>query len=204
MPSPNIGVDWRRFGDVSSRLKVLISSIQHISPAHRKLVAEIVMVRLFLLIDNTIASISAKMLCGADYVDGTQPARLVTTSSMHASTTAMKSYGRASPKRFLSWTESRNIQDNLIHTLDAVDPFFSTMSNHASILREMRFVRNHIAHGNSGTHKNFRIVVRNYYGGLKRGVTPGLLLLTPAFGLPCILERYIIYSRVMIKDLVRA
>lgn len=203
MAHPNLGVDWRRFRKESLRLQSLVLSLQLIPPAHRKLVAEIVMVRLFLQVENTVASIGAKILCGAAYLDNSQPARLITTSSMSASTAAMKAHGRVSPKKNLWWTKSSDIKKNLNKTLDASDPFFSTVSNHASLLTEMRYVRNHVAHGNSGTRANFRTIIRQHYGGLRRGVTPGLLLLTLAFGSPCILERYIVSSRVMIKDLVR-
>src|SRR5207249_2455104 len=109
-------------------------------------------------------SVGAKLLCGATYLDATHPGRLVTARSMAGAVTAMKTHGRSKPKNYLSWTKSKDIQDNLSLTLDAVDPFFAVVTKHGSLLSEMRFVRNHIAHGNSGTRSNFRKVVRQYYG----------------------------------------
>lgn len=203
MPTSKLEVDWRKFRQESWRLQSLLPSLDPIPPAHRKLIAEIVMVRLFLLVDNTVASIGTKILCGASYLDGMQPARIFTARSLSAATAAMKTHGRAKPKAYLSWTKSKEIRDNLTNTLSARDPFFSSTTNHGSLLTEMRYVRNQIAHGNSRSRVNFRKVVRQHYGGLKRGMTPGLLLLTEAFGLPCLLDRYIVSSRVMIKDLVR-
>src|SRR5207249_4260998 len=102
----------------------------------RKLVAEIVMVRLFLLVENTFASVGAKLLCGATYLDATHPGRLVTARSMAGAVTAMKTHGRSKPKNYLSWTKSKDIQDNLSLTLDAVDPFFAVVSKHGSLLIE--------------------------------------------------------------------
>ena len=170
----------------------------------RKLVAEIVMIRLFLLIDNTLGSIGAKMLCGAGYLDTTRPARTHSVRTIAAAVTAMRTHGRTTPKTYLTWTKSPEIRDNLSLTLAPTDPFFATIIDHAADLNEMRRVRNHIAHKSHSTRVHFRNVVTGYYGGLKQGVTPGLLLLTDAFGAPCLLDRYLIKARVIIGDTVRA
>jgi len=111
---------------------------------------------------------------------------------------------RAQPKASLSWARSRDIRDNLRYTLDVTDPYLGVVSRHSQLLSDMRYVRNHIAHKNSRTRVNFRKVVRHHYGGLKRGVTPGLLLITEAFGAPVLLERYVVSSRVLVRELVRA
>ena len=142
MPTSKLEVDWRKFRQESSRLQSLIPSLGPIPPAHRKLIAEIVMVRLFLLVENTVASIGTKILCGAPYLDGTQPRRLIKARSMSAATAAMKTLGRAKPKAYLFWTRSRGIRDNLTNTLEVDDPFFSSTTNHASLLTDMRYVRN--------------------------------------------------------------
>lgn len=162
------------------------------------------MVRLFLLVENTIASAAAKVLCGSSYLDATPPMRLVSPRSMTAADGLMRSHGRNKPKPYLSWSRSSEIRDNLSKTLDPADPFLAVVTKHGSLFTEMRYVRNHIAHANSRTLLNFRKVVSQYYGGLKRGVTPGLLLLTSALGPSCVLDRYIISSRVVVKDLLRA
>lgn len=204
MPIPSLNVDWRGYQAETQRLQTLLPSLAALAPAHRKLVAEIVMVRLFLLIENTLASVGAKILCGAKYLDTTQPRKLVAARSISAANGFMRSYGRKRSKRYLSWTKSQDIQDNLSQTLNPADPFFAVISKHGALLTEMRYVRNHIAHSNSGTRSNFRKVVSQYYGGLKQGVTPGLLLLTNALGPTVILDRYIVSSRVVVKELLRA
>jgi hypothetical protein len=162
------------------------------------------MVRLFLLTENAVASAGAKILCGARYIDATLPARLVTPRSIAAAITAMKSHGRAKSMNYLKWSKSKDIRDNLSKTLNPTDPFFAVVTRHGALLTEMRYVRNHIAHSNAGTRSNFRKVIRQYYGGVKQGVNPGVLLLTDAHGSPCILERYIVSSRVVVKELLRA
>lgn len=204
MPVPRLDVTWAGYQAESLRLRQLVPSLASLQPGHRKLVAEIVLVRLFLLLENAIASTSAKILCGAGYLDATRPARVVTPRSMVAAVTAMKVHGRTKPKGFLKWTDGKEIRDNMRHTLSSADPFFACVSKHGALLTEMRYVRNHIAHSNSSTRLNFRKVVRTYYGALRQGVTPGVLLLTPALGPPCVLERYIVGSRVVVTELLRA
>ncbi len=204
MPKPALKRDWREYQRESSRLQALIASVGSLEPKHRKLVAEIVMIRLFLLTENTIASVCVKILCGAVYLDGTSPQILVTANSMSHAEGLMKSHKRPKAKAHLKWTTSKEIRDNLRLTLDAKDPLFHSVSANGSQLTEMRFVRNHIAHRSQSTSVHFRDIIKHYYGGLKQGMTPGMLLLTPALGPPLLMERYVTYGRVLIKDLVRA
>lgn len=204
MSAVNIGVDWRVFQHETTQLQGLSSSLEPLALRHRKLVAEMIMVRLFLLGENTIRSVCEKLLCGAIYLDGSCPNITVSASSKSNAETLIRVYHRTRPKHQLSWTQSREIRDNMRHTLGQGDPLFSVFLRNAAILTEMRYVRNHIVHNSSSSLRDFRTVVRAHYGGLKRGVTPGILLLTDALGAPPLVKRYIAYYRVLIRDLVRA
>ena len=203
MALPSLRPDWAAVLQATPRLQALIASIGTLPPTHRKLTAEIIMIRLFLLLETTFTSVAPKLLCGAKYLDGTTPARLVTPRSIAAALGEMKSHCRTQPKNYLRWTDSRSIRSNLKHTLAPSDPFFASVAAHGSLLTEMRFVRNQIAHSNSRTRINFRTVVVRHLGGVMRGITPGLLLLTPRLGPPCLLEQYVISSRVIIRALLR-
>lgn len=202
MSTPNLVVDWKEFRSKSSDLDSLLSPISALPPRHRKLIAEIVLVRLFLLVENTIQSISAKVLCGADYLDGTTPKRLVKGKSVRHAYELMRTHSRSKPKRVLSWVQSDEIRDNMGKTLNTTDPYFSTIMNHGGLLTDMRFVRNHIVHGNNGSRLNFQKLVRNRYGGLKSGISPGIILLTPKLN-PPLLQEFLKGSRLLIRSLVR-
>jgi hypothetical protein len=203
MPTASLSVDLKQFYFQTSRLNSLLPSLNNLPTNHRKLVAEIMMVRLFLIVENTIQSACGKLLCGAPYLDTTRPLLLVLARSSVDAFDLMRTHGRTKPKRSLSWTQSAEIRDNLRHTMDQNDLLFQTISNFGTLLTDMRYVRNHIAHKSSGTLENFRKLIRKHYGGLKPGVTPGLLLLTQGLGPPVLLEQYILASRIMIKALVR-
>lgn len=203
MPTPLLSVDWADFDAYVTRLASLVTSLSSLRLDHRKLVAEIILLHLFFLLENTMQSVCGKLLSGASYLDTSVPRRIVVArSSLHAYT-LMQTHGRAKAKSWLSWSQASDIRENLKYTLRNTDPLFSNVAAHAALLTEMRFVRNHIAHNNDGTRRNFRKVLQRYYGGVKRGVTPGGLLLTPALGAPPLLQRYLVSSRVFIKSLVR-
>ena len=90
------------------------------------------------------------------------------------------------------------------NTIDLNDPLLSVTFTYASFFTDLRYVRNHIVHKNNNTHVNFRKVVRAYYGGLKRGVTPGLLLLTTATRPVPLIVSYLGFARAFIRSLLRA
>ena len=205
MAAPSLAVDWR-FADAEfARLVSLLTSISALPPAHRKLVAEIMMVRLFLLVENTIRSVFAKIHCNCNYLDGTAPRRLVAARSQTHAFDLMRTHGRAIPKKSLGWSQSSDIRDNALYTLDGTDPAFLVVTAHAAQLTDMRFVRNHIAHKNDGTRRNFHKLLRKHYGGIRRGVTCGSLLLTEFVpGAPVLLSQYLTSSRVFLKLLMHA
>ena len=204
MPKHTLSADWKRFTSESTRLRALVDSLSELSVSHRKLIGEIVMVRLFLLSENTVASVCSKLLCGACYLDGTTPRVMRRAVSMADARNLMKVHGRQKPKGQLMWARAREIADNVKNTLNPGDPLFIVLRNHGAVMAEMRYVRNHIVHKNNGTRRNFRNVVRSHYGGLRRGVTPGVLLLTDAFGGTTLMERYLAYYRILIRELLRA
>ena len=204
MPKSSLSIDWRDFQTHSDRLQDLVNSLTPLSPLHRKVVAEIVMVRTFLLIENTIASVCAKLLCGADYLDGYVPRRLVSAASIPGARNLIRTHGRGKPKPNVSWTIPREIRDNLVYTLQPNDPLFLAISSHANTLTAMRYIRNHVVHKNRKSRDNFRKIVRMHYGGIKQGVTPGLLLLKDGFGGAPLIDQYLRQSRVLVRDFVRA
>ena len=117
MATVSLAVNLDEFYSQTSRLSSLIISLNNLSIGHRKLVAEIIMVRLFLMVENTIQSACAKLLCGATYLDTSQPLRLVLAKSSKHAFDLMQNHARTKPKKSLSWNQSSEIRDNLRNTL---------------------------------------------------------------------------------------
>lgn len=202
MPSPSLAVDWSEFDSQVTRLTSLANSLASLSPLHQKLAAEIIMVRLFFLAENSLQSVCTKLLCGAAYLDGRDPQRLANARSMSHALVLMQTQGRTKA-RGLSWGQSAEIRENLRFTLHPNDPALAAVVAHGTLLTDMRFVRNHIAHHNAGTRKNFHKLVRKHFGGLKPGLTIGAFLLRTSVGGIPLLRHYLASSRVFLKGLVR-
>lgn len=175
-------------------------------PSHRKLVGEIAHLRLCLALENVLAGVCGRILCGAHYLDGSPPLLLASpTRSVSAAFSLMKTYNRGSKQMLrLRWSKTKDIRRNLSTTLSPSDDFFRRLSPYGSLLTEMRQVRNHVAHGSESTAREFRKAVRAKYGALKRGMTPGLFLLSTATSPRSKLEEHLISARVLVKEIVRA
>jgi hypothetical protein len=201
---PSLVGDYSDFQYQTSRLTALLASTAALAPVHRKVIAEITLLRLAILIENNLKLIFCKLACGAVYLDGSAPRLLAAAQkNIPAAVTAMQKLNRTRP-RPLPWNDGKEIRDNIVHVIDGLDPCVQHMKNYAAFLTEVRYLRNHIAHRNSNSRANFVKLVRKYYGARVPGVTCGNLLLTPRIGKPPLLERHVASARIMIRDLVRA
>ncbi|HLY61364.1 MAG TPA: hypothetical protein VKV95_11495 [Terriglobia bacterium] len=101
------------------------------------------------------------------------------------------------------WSTASEIKDNIKFVIDPGDNVHRVLDANASLIDEMRRVRNRVAHNNPTSRENYRQVVRSHYGASPNHVTPGLLLVTPRFS-PPLVEQYIKKQRIIAKDLVKA
>jgi hypothetical protein len=204
VPQPSLQACLNRFSAQTQALENLVASLSPLAATHQKLVAEIIMIRLCLLLENTLELACAKVLCGAQYLDATHPQTLVAARSVSGALFLMRTHGRKKPLVNLHWTRAKLIRENVCKTLDSRDPLFACVRRHTNFLTEARQVRDQIAHKSSSSTAEFRKAVRSRYGALRRGMTPGLYLLQPGTSRRCKLEEFLIASRVLVRDLVRA
>ena len=195
--------DFAEFFRVTDRLILLMPTISAIEVGHRKLVCEVVLIRLFLALENSTKSIFSKLACETPYIDGGQPVMLHPSKTMKGAINAMEKFSR--PKhRQLSWTESKEIRENVRFIIASNDHCYSIVTSFAVHLTEMRYIRNHIAHNNETTRKHFHKIVRRRYGALRKGMTPGTMLLSKRSGNNPLLEDFLHVTRSFIKDLTKA
>jgi hypothetical protein len=199
---PNVLSDYRTHDTETQRLLDLSGTLNCLSLVHQKLVAEIVLLRLFSLFENLIVSVSLKLACGATYVDGSNPTLLVRARSSKHALTLFQTYGR-NKQRLLQWSKAADIKENLRYVINYTDNIATVVDRNGVLIDELRRIRNRIAHNNVKARKNYREVVRRYYGAFMNHVTPGILLLTPRIR-PPLLEQYIRQERILVKDIVKA
>ncbi len=195
--------DFAEIFGVTDRLMLFMPTISAIEVGHRKLVCEIVLIRLFLALENSTKSIFSKLACETPYLDGSQPVVLHPSKTMKGAIGAMQTLSR--PKhRQLRWTDSKEIRENIRFIIASNDHCYSVVTSFAAKLTEMRYIRNHIAHNNETTRKNFHKIVRRRYGSLRKDMTPGTMLLSKRGGNNPLLEDFIHVARAFIKDLTKA
>lgn len=203
MPNQNITVPHRQFLDQCQRHDTVIAGLAQIDPKLQKLLAELVMMRLFDEFQEAIAGIALRLACGTAYADGSTP-RLLTNAA--TSTVGAKhlfeNHGRTKSKS-AKWSKTTFINDTTKYVFGTTESFRVVCDQHSLIISEMQAVRNRIAHKNAGSRANFSTVVRRHYGADLNNITPGLFLLSSRFT-PTKLEQYVSACRVISRSCSKA
>lgn len=167
MPAPRLDVTVRDATAGLLRLEKFRADSESLSPVHQYLIAELIMLRLFSILESAIEDLACKLVAGASYTNGTRPNPLVTVRSIGTARKAMVSHGRAQPVT-LRWNRSKYIRESTSTVLCSQEPFIKHTQRHGGILNEMRLVRHHIAHRSPSSRKGYRQVVRSVYGANSR------------------------------------
>ena len=203
MPAPRLDVTVRDALVGIRRLESFRNeSAQLANPVHQYLIAELIMLRLFSIVESSIESLACKLVAGAPYVNGNQPARLFVARSIDGAKKAMLSYGRPRPWSFLRWTTTQGIVASTSQVLDPGEPFIGYARAHSLVLDEMRKVRNFLAHQSTQSRAGYREVVRANYGANSRIKVESFL--TSRRRLPrAKIDDYLSVVRIIISDLAR-
>ena len=202
MPVPRLDVTVRDTTSSLQRLEKFRADSQSLAPAHRYLIAELIMLRLFSIIEGAIENLACKLVAGASYTNGTLPVRLFTAQSMDGARTAMHTYGRTKPLNNLRWTRVRDIRESTGKVLDSSEPFIQYAQAHGNILNEMRLVRNYLAHRSPQSRTGYRQVVRATYGANSRVKIEAFLTSRRRYSTAKI-DQYLATAKIMISDLAR-
>jgi len=194
-------VDYLELDSEIDKLIDLLSHISSLQPRFAKLVAEILLLRLFDSLKETIMSVTTKIGCGALYVDGSQPRLAVQSRSRQGAIDNMMKYGRKKP-RYPKWSPVKEIRENVRYIIDPNEYFLNELDRHILFIEEIRWIRNRIAHNNTTVRANYRRAILRYYGGYVNSVTPGTLLLSPRQA-PVLIEQYLKKARILVKTLVK-
>ena len=202
MPAPSVEVTVRNTTDDIIRLEKFRTESQSLAPAHQHLIAELIMLRLFSIIETAIEDLACKLVAGSPYVNGTHPTRLFTANSVDGAKSAMLTHGRTKKKNYLRWTSVKDIRDSTSEVLNSTDPFIVYAQVHGNILSEMRKVRNFLAHKSARARQDYRDVVRVVYGANSRVRVQAFL--TSRRRRPVAkVDEYLVTAKVMVSDLAR-
>lgn len=145
-----------------------------LEPKFQHFVAEVILLRLFSIVEISLKETAMKLACQAPYRNGTAPTLLKNCRSLIDAENQFISYNRTHPAR-LSWTSSKFVKDSVKKVIPATEPFRTNLIVHSGTLEEMRKVRNHVAHRARSTYTNYMDVV-NLTFGAKLKIQPGPFL----------------------------
>lgn len=203
MPAPNVQVPYQEFLQRCGRHSQVVAGLSSAPPRLQRLLAELVMMRLFDDFQEALSGVALRLACGAPYGDGSAPQLLTTPArSTSSAQTLFETHGRPQRKN-TKWSKVRFINETTKFVLDGAEPFRTACQANSVPISEMQAVRNRIAHNNRNSRTAFRTVVVRHYGANVNSVSPGVLLLSPRFA-PTMLERYIASCRIIVRDCSRS
>ena len=202
MALPRLEVTVRDTDSAISQLEKFRFDALTLEPKFQYLIAALVMLRLFSILEAAIEEVACKLVAGAPYTNGIHPTRLVPARSIEGAKLAMLNHGRQRPKYFLRWTSVSDIRDSTLNVLPSNEPFLNYAQRYANVLSEMRKVRNFLAHRSNQSRSGYRQVVRSVYGASSRVSVEAFL--TSSRGRPrAKIDEYLSATKIMVSELAR-
>ena len=136
--------------------------------------AGVALFRIYMAWEDFLENVFLRYMCGAETPSGFSP--LLIVSSKRSINEAMNELlGRGF--RYLNWSSNNTLTRARIY-FDQGEPFETTINSISNLLGEISAIRNSFAHRSDFARNEFRNVVRNAFGYLPRGLSPGRFLLT--------------------------
>lgn len=199
MPAPSLAATYNKaLGDIQI-LENYRNDSKILEPKFQHFIAEVVIIRLFSILENCIRETALKVACQANYRNGTEPTLTLVCRSTIDAETQFINFNRPRPIR-LKWTKASYVHNSTKEVIPITEQFRIQINNYAALLNEMRRVRNHIAHRTSSTRREYKNVIRHIFGANLK-IQPGAYLTsTKRLSNPKI-DSYIAISRIMINDI---
>lgn len=186
-----------------NRLSVYVTNFGAMEAKYQYMVAEVVMLRLFSILEQAIGETALKLACGATYTNGRAATVLIPCRSIaDATNKMMTSRPRRDQIRYLQWTKAALVERSIRYVLDSRDAFFINVQNNAILLNEMRVVRNEIAHRTKSTRQEYRTELARIYGA-KTNLTVGAFLTSSTRHPRSNIVRYIRSIPIIVRDISR-
>lgn len=199
MPAPSLHVTYAKaLRDIQILSNYRTASLT-LEPKFQHFVAEVVLIRLFSIVESAIKESALKLSCRAQYRNGTTPSLVVNCRSLVDAESKFINYNRTRPVN-LKWTKASFINNSIKEVIPSSESFRVQILHYSQYLNEMRKVRNHIAHRTSSTYNDYKSVIQTNFGAQLR-IQPGAFLTSTKRITTPKIDAYISTSRIMINDI---
>ena len=123
-------------------------------------VAEMLLLRLFSILETCIRDVAIKVACGTPYRNGINSTPTIRCKSVNDAIEKFKNEGREKSIQNLRFANVSQTNESIKYVINEREPFRVTLSKYGSIYEEMRCVRNHIAHRTQSTSINYKKIVK--------------------------------------------
>ena len=201
MPIPKLQITIRNSHQAIDKLRLFRRESQNLEAKYQHFIAEMIMLRLFSIFEDSVAEIAYKLASGAAYANGGLPTLTSQAGSMAGARGLFLNHGRAKPVQNLKWTKSKYIRESVQHVISATDPFIGSAQRNGNIIDEMRKVRNVLAHNTTSARTDYKKVVRQAYGANVH-IVPGAFLSSTRRTAVCNLDRYLSSTKLVLVDMI--
>lgn len=203
MPVASITTTYNNSINEIRILSGYMSDCANLESKYQYFISEVVMLRLFAVLETTLGEVALKLACGALYKNGIAPLTHITCTSIRDAENKMATFGRGrNAIRFLKWNQESDVEKMIRFVLVLTDAYFVNIQNHAVLIDEMRNIRNHIAHRNRGTARNYYQVLRNIYTSNIK-ITMGAFLNSTARNAIPNIQRYLTSTPIILHDITK-
>lgn len=202
MSRPSIaGIYNKSMADIS-RLDFYIQKSKHLQPDIRGYIIEILMLRLFSILESSVREIAFRVACGVPYRNGVPSRPVVRCATLNDAVKNFKTYNRKKTLYHLKFTNVSNTNDSVEHIIDTTEPFRVKLSAYGVRFEEMRKVRNHIAHHYKNTYAEYKSVICARYGAFKK-IRPAVYLNSQVSSTTrmTFIEEYLKITKALINDI---
>lgn len=201
MPTPKLSITVRNASQAITKLERYRNDSLDLEAKYQQFIAEMIMLRLFSVLEDSVSEIAYKLASGSKYLNGCRPRLRVQAGSMSGSRGLFLSHGRTRPIQNLKWTKARFIRESVQHVISPMDPFIVAAQRNGATIDEMRKIRNVLAHNTKSAKSDYKAVVRMAYGANVK-ITPGAFLSTTRRNPVCKLNQYLTSTKIILADMV--
>ena len=173
---------------------------KHLPPEMYGFVAEVLMLRIFSILESSVREISTRIACGVPYKNGVASTPMIKSTSIQDAINKFKCEGRRNSLQNLKFTNVSGINYTIKYVIDSSEPFRVNLSKYGVQFEEMRKVRNHIAHRYKNTYTDYKDIIKSRYGAYIK-LKPSVFLTSTKRQPRAIIDEYLITVRVIINDI---
>lgn len=200
MPRHSIDASYKNALNKLSIVERFLLKSRNLPPDLQGFIGEVLMLRMFSILEDFVRTVACKIACGARYRNGSPSNPITLCKSMDDAMNKFKTVGRKTAKQNLHFTNVSNTNEAIKHVIGATEPFRAKLQRFGVEFDEMRVIRNHIAHSNNSTRKGYKMIIQRRYGASHR-IKIGSFLVSTKRNPKAFIEQYLIDVRVIIKEI---